>query len=53
MKWPTLTWILFGCSLALVLAAMGWVSGKVLALETEGREVRRNAEREERIRLAL
>jgi len=50
---PLYVWILFGLSLAAVLAAMGWVSLTVLDLEEERTAAGRQAALEEDVRLAL
>ncbi len=53
MKRPWLTWLGFGLCVAVVLAAMGWISR--VALESESSEARAiaRAEYEEDVRLAL
>lgn len=50
---PLLTWIIFGLCLAVVLAAMGWISLTVLRLDRAEAAARRQAAREENLRLAL
>lgn len=47
------TWAAFGLALALVLAAMGWVSLALLRADRGNREAGRRAAREETLRLAL
>ena len=47
------TWLYFGVCLALLLAAMAQVSLMALDLDRKQAEARRNAEKEERIRLAM
>ncbi|MFP4029434.1 MAG: sensor histidine kinase [Candidatus Brocadiia bacterium] len=46
-------WLIFAVCLAVVLAAMGWVTAVGLRLEKERAEVQRVANREEKLRLAL
>jgi signal transduction histidine kinase len=53
MQRVKLTWVLFGACLAVVLAAMGWVSLTVLRLEKAELRARRQAEIEENVRLSL
>ena len=43
----------FGACLVVVLVAMGWITGLALQLERSEQATRREAEREERVRLAL
>jgi signal transduction histidine kinase len=50
MMRPAHTWTVFGLCLAIVLAAMGWISLAALKLD---REARQSATREENVRLAL
>ncbi|MFW5692734.1 MAG: sensor histidine kinase, partial [Thermoguttaceae bacterium] len=50
---PWSIWLLFALCLAVVLAAMGWVSRAVLRLEQEGRLAQQDAVLEENVRLAL
>lgn len=50
---PLVTWVLFGLCLLAVLAAMGWISLTVTRLDRDEQETRRQAEVEERVRLAL
>jgi len=53
MNRPWQIWVLFALSLAVVLAAMGWVSLTALRLDRAEAEARRVAAREENVRLAL
>lgn len=53
MNRPQWIWAVFGFSLAVLLAAMGWVSGIALRLDAAEAEAQGKAEHEERIRLAL
>ncbi|WP_395739642.1 sensor histidine kinase [Prosthecobacter sp.] len=53
MRKPLHIWITFICCLGLLLAAMGWVSWNTLALEKERETAAREAEQQERVRLAL
>ncbi len=53
MMRPWHVWLSFVACLAVVLAAMGWTSLKVLELERSGAEARRQAALEENVRLAL
>ena len=53
MKRTVHTWLLFGACLAVVLAAMGWVSAEALRLGGAEAAARQRADREERTRLAL
>ena len=53
MKRSRRTWIAFVLCLAVVFAAMGWVSRAVLRLDRAGRRSQERAAREELIRLAL
>jgi signal transduction histidine kinase len=53
MKRPWHIWIGFLLCLAVVLAAMGWISLTVLRLDRAAAEARQQAAREEHIRLAL
>jgi len=53
MKRPWQMWIAFGLCLAVVLAAMGWVSRTALRLGRAETEARRQAAIEEDVRLAL
>lgn len=46
-------WLAFGVCLAVVLAAMGWISATVLRLDNEHRAAQRRAALEENARLAL
>jgi len=50
---PAQTWIVFGLCLAVVLAAMGWISLTTLKLDRAEAEARRQALLEEDVRLAL
>lgn len=47
------TWLAFGLCAAVVLAALAWISGTALRLERIQFEAQRQAELEERVRLAL
>ena len=49
MKRPWHKWIIFGICLAVVLAAMGWISTEVLRLDRSEAAMRRNAAIEERL----
>ncbi|TET33707.1 MAG: HAMP domain-containing histidine kinase [Planctomycetota bacterium] len=53
MKRPWLTWLAFGLCLAVVFAAMGWVSVALIRLDRAEIEARRQAAIEENVRLAL
>jgi len=53
MNRPLHVWLAFGLSLAIVLAAMGWVSLTALRLDQAGAAARRQAALEENVRLAL
>jgi len=53
MNHPRRVWIAFALSLAVVLAAMGWVSHTALRLDRQRQQARQLAEREELVRLAL
>lgn len=53
MNRPLNTWLLFAGSLALLLAAMAWVSLAALRLDEAQTTARRQAEIEEKVRLAL
>ena len=53
MRWSWLVWLPFAISLAVVLAAMGWISGAALRLDRAEREARQHAALEERVQLAL
>ena len=53
MMRPWHTWTLFGLCLAVVLAAMGWISWTVVKLDRAECEARRQAAVEEEVRLAL
>ena len=53
MRRPWQIWLTFAACLAVVLSAMGWVSLTVLRLDREQARARREAELDERIRLAL
>lgn len=53
MNRPWQIWLSFGLCLAVVLAAMGWVSLTALRLEREQAEARQQAALEENVRLAL
>jgi len=53
MRKPLHIWITFLACLGLLLAAMAWVSWHTLALERTREEAARNADQQERVRLAL
>ncbi len=53
MSRPLHIWLVFAVCLAVVLAAMGWISLTVLELDSAQAEARREAANEENIRLAL
>ncbi len=53
MNRPWKTWLAFGACLAVGLAAMGWLSLAALRLDAAERAVRRRADAEESVRLAL
>jgi signal transduction histidine kinase len=53
MNRPVHVWISFGACLAVVLAAMAWISFTALRLDDAQEEARLRADREERVRLAL
>lgn len=53
MSRPQWIWIVFGVCLAVLLAAMAWVSGIALRLDAAETQARQRAEYEEKIRLAL
>lgn len=53
MNRPWKIWLVFGLSLAVVMAAMGWVSLTTLRLDRAQAQSGRQAELEERVRLAL
>ncbi len=53
MNRPWKTWVIFGFAFAILLAAMGWVSLTALRLDNAQRDARRQAEFEEKVRLAL
>lgn len=53
MKRPWLTWVVFGTCLAILLAAMAWMTHTTLQADRARRAARRQAAIEERIRLAL
>lgn len=53
MRKPLHIWISFLACLGLLLAAMAWVGWHTLALEHERESAARDAERQERVRLAL
>jgi len=53
MRKPLHIWITFLACFALLLAAMAWVSLHTLALERTREEAARDADRQERVRLAL
>ncbi len=53
MNRPWQIGLVFGLALAVVLAAMGWISAEVLRLDRAQAEARRRALQEENVRLAL
>lgn len=53
MKRPWHVWSFFLAGLLLVLLTMGWFTSKVLELDSERLAMRRNAQVEERVRLAM
>lgn len=53
MRKPLHIWITFIACLGLLLAAMAWVSWHTLALEREREKAAREADQQERVRLAL
>src|SRR5437660_552682 len=53
MTRPAHIWLIFGFCLAVLLAATGWVSFTAFRLDREQQETRRQAEFEEKVRLAL
>ena len=53
MSRRTKVWIVFALCLGMVVAAMGWASHTILRLDRAQREYARQAQRDERIRLAL
>ena len=53
MNRPWQIGLVFGLALAVVLAAMGWISAEVLRLDRAQAEARRQALQEENVRLAL
>src|SRR6266511_1971843 len=53
MKRPVLTWAIFALCLAVVLAAMGWITRLVLRLDQAEADASRQATLQENIRLAL
>jgi signal transduction histidine kinase len=53
MHRPWHTWLLFALALAVVFAALGWVSRTALRLDREQAEARSAADFEENVRLAL
>lgn len=53
MNRPLHVWLAFGACLTLLLAAMGWVSVTALRLDRVQQQAERQAELEERVRLAL
>ena len=53
MNRPWQIWLAFALCLAVVLAAMGWVSLTALSLDRAQTEARRQAKIEENVRLAL
>ena len=53
MNRPWQIGLAFGLALAVVLAAMGWISAEVLRLDRAQTEARRHALQEENVRLAL
>ncbi|MGI8603011.1 MAG: sensor histidine kinase [Verrucomicrobiales bacterium] len=53
MRRPIITWVIFFCCAALLLGALGWVTVHTLRLESEKQTATRDAEIQERVRLAL
>ena len=53
MRRPHATWLAFALCLAVVLAAMAWISATALRLDRAERQAQRRAADEERVRLAL
>lgn len=53
MPRPLIRWFLFTLCLAVFAGALVWISQRMLAMETERREAERNAQIQERVRLAL
>jgi signal transduction histidine kinase len=53
MNRPLHIWLLFGLCVAVLMAAMGWVSFTALQLDRSQAETRRQADFEEKVRLAL
>jgi len=53
MKRPLHIWIAFGLAVAVLLGGMGWVSLTALRLDRAEAEARREAKREQNVRLAL
>lgn len=53
MKRPLHIWIVFGCVLLLAVASFAWLSRAVLSLDDAQRRQLAEAEREEKVRLAL
>jgi signal transduction histidine kinase len=53
MRRPWQVWAAFAVAAAVILLALGWVTSVVLRLEEEGRQARRKAALEEKVRLAL
>jgi len=53
LRKPWQVWLAFGIGLSLVMAAMAWVSAKVLELDDKGEQALVKAQLEERVRLAL
>ena len=53
MSRPLHVWLSFGMALAVLVAAVGWISWTALKLERSEGEARRRAELEENVRLAL
>ena len=53
MRRPLHTWVVFGALLLLALVSFGWLSRAVVRLDDAQRRQRAEAEREEKVRLAL
>ncbi len=53
MNRPWKIWLAFGLCAAVLLAAMGWISGTALRLDRAQLQAAQRAEIEERVRLAL
>jgi signal transduction histidine kinase len=53
VKRPWHAWFLYGLSLAVAIAALGWLTASALRLERNETATRARSERDERVRLAL